>query len=276
MRTQHLPKVSIITVSLNAVTSIEQAIKSVHLQTYPDIEYLIIDGGSTDSTLDIIKKYMDCISYFVSEHDGGVYNAMNKGIKAATGDILFFLNSDDYFADENVVENVANKFLEEPNVDIIYGNLIFDLGENKICRKQPAQVTKKSIGRATILHQSLFAKKEVFRLTGDFSEGYKIVSDYEWMLKVFLKHRCKYRYYDKDIAIVSTQGLSSTTTGWEAERIKVMKNYFNYYEILRYRVIPRRLRVLKSLLRRNFRRLSKLPSKEKKMISIFSKGNELD
>jgi glycosyltransferase involved in cell wall biosynthesis len=234
MKNQHTQKVSIITVSLNAGSDIERAIKSVHSQSYPNIEHIIIDGGSTDGTLDIIKKYLDDTDYFVSEADNGIYHAMNKGIKAATGDVLFFLNSDDYFVDVTVVEDIINCFLEKPDVDIVFGNLIFEVGENKVHKKQPPEITRKYLGKTTILHQSVFAKRGVFRLTGNFSEDYKVVSDYEWMLKVFLKNRCKYLYCDRDIAVVSTRGLSSTTA-WEAERISVMREYFNYYElVLRY------------------------------------------
>ena len=100
--------VSIITASLNAEAHIEGAIKSVAAQPYPHVEHVIIDGGSTDGTLEVVDRYRDRIGYFVSEPDGGIYNAMNKGIEAAGGDILYFLNADDSFCDDQVVEDVVS------------------------------------------------------------------------------------------------------------------------------------------------------------------------
>ena len=120
-----IQKVSIITVCLNCSMHIRKAIESVISQTYPLIEYVIIDGASTDGTVEIIEKYRDRIAHFISEPDTGLYNAMNKGIGAATGDILFFLNADDYFADENVVADVADVFSKNPDIDIVFGNQIF-------------------------------------------------------------------------------------------------------------------------------------------------------
>ncbi|MDH5682011.1 MAG: glycosyltransferase, partial [Spirochaetota bacterium] len=118
-------KISVITVCYNSEKTIEETLKSIYAQSYPNIEHVIIDGQSTDRTVDIIKKYKDQYQYFVSEKDNGIYHAMNKGIEASSGDILFFLNSDDYFPDEKVVEDVVNKFVENPELDAVYGNQSF-------------------------------------------------------------------------------------------------------------------------------------------------------
>ena len=117
-------KVSIITVSFNAENTIEDSIKSVLAQAYPDIEYIIIDGKSTDKTVDIIEKYRGKIHYFISEPDYGIFNAMNKGIKAATGDILYFLNTNDYIFDEKVIEDVV-KFFQKTKATMIFGDMSF-------------------------------------------------------------------------------------------------------------------------------------------------------
>jgi glycosyltransferase involved in cell wall biosynthesis len=230
-------KISVITASLNAVHHIERSIESVAAQTYPDIEHVIIDGGSTDGTLEIVDRYRDRIGYFVSEPDTGVYNAMNKGIRAATGDILYFLNADDRFCDHRVVEDVVSVFNEMPHVEIVYGNLIWDISGRMVRKTQPAVVTREYLARTTILHQTVFARRDVFEAIGGFSEKHRIISDYEWMVKALLTDGRSYLYYDRDIAVMGTGGLS-WTTDWERERLEVMRNYFGLYEILRYRILP--------------------------------------
>ena len=253
-------RVSVITASLNASAHIERAIQSVAAQTYPQIEHIIIDGGSTDGTLEIIQRHRDRIGYFISEPDSGIYNAMNKGIKATTGDVLFFLNADDRFCDDRVVEDVVSVFSAAPDLEVVYGNLVWDLSDKMVMKKQPHTITRASLAAATILHQTVFARKHVFDATDGFSEQYRVVSDYEWMMKVFIRDSRKYRYYDRDIAVMGTQGLSWTTPDWERERIEAMKPYFSTYEILRYRVWPRRTqRARKALSRvRHYLRLGRI------------------
>lgn len=231
-------RVSIITASLNAAAHIETAIGSVSAQTYPHIEHVIIDGGSTDGTLDILESHGNRIGYFISEPDRGIYNAMNKGIEAATGDILYFLNADDRFCDDRVIEDVVMVFARAPDLEVLYGNLVWDVSGKVVTKRQPAVVTRESIAAATILHQTVFARRHVFEATEGFSEQYRVVSDYEWMLKVFLRDKRRYQYYDRDIAVMGTKGLSWTTTDWEKDRIEVMKDYFTPYEIIKYRVWP--------------------------------------
>jgi len=248
-----MEKVSIVTVSLNAAAYIETAIKSVRAQTYPHIEHVMIDGGSTDGTLDIINTYRDGIGYFVSEPDSGLYNAMNKGITAATGDILFFLNADDRFCDDNVIEDVVSVFNRNPDLDIVYGNLIWDWSGKMVRRKQPSTITREFLARTTVLHQTIFVRRKVFGVTGGFSEHHKVVSDYEWVLKVFLRDSCNYLYYDRDIVVMATEGLSWTTTDWEKERIDVMKGYFGFYEILRYRILPMKKKAIRKAINRYYK-----------------------
>jgi len=244
-----MEKVSIVTVSLNAAAYIETAIKSVRAQTYPHVEHVMIDGGSTDGTLDIINTYRDGIGYFISEPDSGLYNAMNKGITAATGDILFFLNADDRFCDGRVVEEVASVFNHKPDLDIVYGNVIWNISGKMIQTKQPPTITREFLASRTVFHQTVFARKGVFEATGGFSEHYKVVSDYEWMLKVFLRDRRNYFYYDRDIAVVGTEGRSNVTN-WEKERIDVMKKHFVFHEILRYRILPKKKKSVRRAMNR--------------------------
>jgi len=233
-----MDKVSIITASLNAASHIERAMMSVTAQTYPHIEQVIIDGGSTDGTLAVIERHRDRIGYFISEPDRGIYNAMNKGIEAASGDILYFLNADDRLCDDSVIEDVVMVFARGPDLEVIYGDLVWDVAGRMERKKQPSTITRESLAAATILHQTVFARKHVFEATDGFSERYRVVSDYEWMLKVFLRDGRKYQYIDRDIAVMGTKGLSWTTTDWEKERVEVMKDYFTSYEILRHRTLP--------------------------------------
>jgi glycosyltransferase involved in cell wall biosynthesis len=230
-------KISIITVCLKSVAHMEKAMKSVFAQTYPHIEYVIIDGGSTDGTVEIINSYRERINYFVSEPDKGLYDAMNKGIKAATGDVLFFLNSDDYFADTKVVEDVAKVFLDNSAVEIVFGNQIFDRGDITFIKRQDFEVTREQLAQTTIQHQTVFTKRHVFQLTNGFSQEYKIVSDFDWMVKVFVVHKCAYRYVDRNITVMATTGMS-WMTHFEEERIQVMKLQYTCDEILNLRLIP--------------------------------------
>ena len=118
------PKISIITVSFNSAKTIKETIESILIQDYNNIEYIIIDGGSSDETIDIVKSYGKKISYFISEKDNGIYDAMNKGIKAATGDIVGILNSDDFYPNSFVLSNVAKTF-KKYNCDAVYGDLVY-------------------------------------------------------------------------------------------------------------------------------------------------------
>ena len=200
--------------------------------------------------MEVIERHRDKIGYFVSEPDRGIYNAMNKGIRAASGDILYFLNADDRFCDDRVVEDVVSVFEGDQSLEVVYGNLVWDKAGRMDREKQPSTVTRASLAAATILHQTVFARKHVFDATDGFSERYKVVSDYDWMMKVFVRDGRKYRYCDRDIAVMGTRGLSWTSTHWESERIQAMRAYFTTWEILRYRVWPRRIQRAREALSR--------------------------
>jgi len=124
-------KVSIVTICKNAEDSIEGTIKSVISQTYKNIEYLIIDGKSTDMTVNIINQYQERLAYFISEEDNGVYEAMNKGILKSTGDIIFFLNSGDYFHENTIIEKVVKEFDSDPDLMFFYGDVLLSKKWNK-------------------------------------------------------------------------------------------------------------------------------------------------
>jgi len=248
--------ISIVTVCLDAEKSIGQTIESVRKQTYPNIEYIIIDGGSTDNTIKIINNNKDVVTILITEPDSGIYNAMNKGIRASTGRVLFFLNSDDYFYDETVIQDIMECFSKNPNISLIYGDVLVEITGKLIPWNQAAKLDRKRLARQTISHQSIFARKEIFVDNGEFSEKFNIVSDYDWLMHL-IHSGVESLHIQRNISIVGSGGCSSTTS-WEFERLKSMRSYYTCLEILLWRVFPhqgrRIIRPLSSCLR-YFRRL---------------------
>jgi glycosyltransferase involved in cell wall biosynthesis len=194
-------KISIITVVYNNVQSIRSAIESVLSQNYNDIEYIVIDGASTDGTLEIINEYSSKISIIESEKDHGIYDAMNKGINRASGEIIGILNSDDLYYNCNILELIANEFNNDKLLDVLYGDLVYvdkkDI--NKVVRKWISSDYDSSFFERGEVppHPSLFLKKEVYNTIGLFNLEYKLASDYEFMLRVFKLHVFKIKYINK-------------------------------------------------------------------------------
>lgn len=230
-------KVSVITVCYNAEKFIEQAINSVLKQKYENIEYIIIDGASTDNTVSIINEYKSKVAFFLSEPDNGMYEAMNKGITIATGDILYFLNSDDMFYDEYVITKVVNMFQKHKDVELIYGSVfvIKDPLINDSFIRSYGHMTKSSFVSDGIYQQAIFYKAELFKKCGQFDETYKIVGDYEWLLRAFYKYNIKRKCYGDIIMAAFRYGGISNCDKFSSlhveERKKVVKQYFNIYQI---------------------------------------------
>lgn len=180
------PLVSVITVVLNGEKYLEQTIQSVVNQTYDNIEYIIIDGGSTDGTLDIIRKYEDKITYWISEKDEGISDALNKGIKLSSGEIIGIIHSDDYYASKDVVYDVVNKFNKYENVKAIYGIIDFvDPKTNELELRWGKDCSPNAIRkRMYIPHPTLFCKKEVYENIGYFRKDLKYAMDYEWAIRL--------------------------------------------------------------------------------------------
>lgn len=212
-------KVSIITVCYNSSATIEDTIKSVLSQDYRDIEYILIDGGSTDSTLDIINKYRDRIASIISEPDEGIYDAMNKGIKNATGEIVGILNSDDFYEAKNVISEMVSKF--NSDTEIVFGDLIFVKPENieKVTRFYSLPNFKAWKLRFGWMppHPATFIKKSVYDRFGLYKINYKISADYEVFVRFLLVNKVRYKYMSKTLVRmrdggVSTSGLKSSIT----------------------------------------------------------------
>lgn len=186
-------KISIITVCFNCEGYIERTIKSVIRQTYPSVQYIVIDGGSTDGTLDIIEKYKERIDVLISEKDDGIYDAMNKGLEYATGDLVYFLNAGDYLCDNYVLRNVAESLRSSPGSDILYGDYIYydDTAEERCSGYRTGISDLISKGYC---HQTTFAKRSIFDKCGNFNAGYRIYADFDWLLRALSAsgHRMRY------------------------------------------------------------------------------------
>ncbi len=178
-------KVSIITVSYNAEQTIEQTIKSVLNQTYEDVEYIIIDGASTDLTCQIIDKYQPYISTIISEKDEGLYYAMNKGISCAKGELIGILNSDDIYA-ENAVSKVV-EYYQKTGADVVYGNAMW-FEQDREAGIYRCDDIEELWYRMAIPHPAVFVKAEVYKKYGGFHTKYPIAADYELMLRLYSNH----------------------------------------------------------------------------------------
>lgn len=212
----HEIMISIITATYNSAETINDTIKSVLFQTNKDFEYIIVDGGSTDETIDIVKSYESEFSgrlKWVSEKDKGIYDAMNKGIKMASGDIIGILNSDDYYTSDDILQTIADAFKCQ-NVDAIYGDIHFikDGVPDKCVRYYSSRLFSPFWLRFGFMpaHPSFYCKRDVFDKSGLYRLDYKIGSDYEMMVRLFRKHKISSRYVPKDFVTMRTGGASNS------------------------------------------------------------------
>lgn len=191
------PLISVITVAFNAASTIEQTILSVINQTYSNIEYIIIDGGSADGTVDIIKKYEDKIAYWISEPDKGIYDAMNKGIDIATGEWINFMNCGDAFYDYDILANIFSNKISE-SIHVIYGNIkLKHFNDSKIQKAFPINTISY---RLPFCHQACFVKSKV-ALQFKFDLKYKIAGDYNCIYHIFYSYgESSFKYIDECIA----------------------------------------------------------------------------
>ncbi|WP_462152099.1 glycosyltransferase family 2 protein [Pseudoalteromonas xiamenensis] len=205
-------KVSIITVCYNSAATIEDTLKSVVAQTYDNIEYIIVDGGSKDETLAIVEKYKEHVDVLISEPDHGIYDAMNKGIEVATGDVVGILNSDDFYETPDVITTVVKSF--DSSIDLLFGDLVFIKPQNlkKVTRFYSLPKFKGWHLRFGWMppHPATFIRKEVYNRFGLYKTHYKISADYELFVRLFLVNKLKFRHIDKILVRMRDGGVSTS------------------------------------------------------------------
>lgn len=206
-------KVSLITVVRNGKETIKDTIDSILNQSYKNIEYIVIDGKSTDGTVEIIKSYVSGIEKFITETDKGIYDAMNKGLKLATGDIVGILNSDDFYADNHVIEKVVNIFTKN-NVESLFADLVYVKPTNleKVIRyydssKCLPENFKKAMYPA---HPTFFVKGDIYKQYGYFKIDYKIAADFDLMARFLYTHKISYAYLPEPIIKMRIGGVSTS------------------------------------------------------------------
>jgi glycosyltransferase involved in cell wall biosynthesis len=229
-------KISVITVCKNSENTISKCINSVLEQDYSNIEYIVIDGVSTDNSLKISREFENGIDKIISEPDEGIYDAMNKGIKNSSGDYIIFLNADDYFISNSTVANII-KFIEaEPgeNIDVFYGKVfILDNDSNKGHIWKASRVSKYSLYRGSIPHPATVYSKKAFDKCGSFDISYKIAGDYEWVVRAYLKHQLIFKPFDMVISLFLKGGVSTDKVYKSLsmrEKEKVRNIYFSASE----------------------------------------------
>jgi glycosyltransferase involved in cell wall biosynthesis len=203
-------KLSLVTVIYNAQDTIGQCIESVISQNYPDLEYIIVDGGSTDNTLKIIDQYRQHINILISEPDKGIYDAMNKGIRLATGQIVGMLNADDHFAGNDILQSIAQAF-KQPHIDAVYGDLDIINQHHKTIRKWRSHPCTKASFNLGFMppHPTFYCRRSLFDKFGFYSLEYGSAADYELMIRLMYLHKIKSLYLNKVMVNMRLGGVSS-------------------------------------------------------------------
>lgn len=225
-------QLSIITINYNDQKGLEDTFKSVFAQTYQQFEYVVIDGGSTDGSKAFLEQYADKIDYWVSEKDTGIFNAMNKGIKAAKGDYLLFLNGGDTFYNQEVLANAVQQISN--TYQIYYGDVqrVFNDGTKKI-KTYPKELKFSFFVDSAIAHQSAIVKKSLFDKVGYFNESYKIFADWEFFVLAVCKYDVPYKHLGVIVANYDMGGVSSQSDAqlkYWGERELTYEKYFSPFK----------------------------------------------
>jgi glycosyltransferase involved in cell wall biosynthesis len=251
----HNFKISIVTVTFNSEKTLKDTIESVIAQKYNNIEYIIIDGSSSDATIDIVKSYGNKVSKFISEKDNGIYDAMNKGLKLATGDVVGILNSDDVYFDNEVIEKVIERFKKDGS-DSVYGDLYYvkEDNVNEVVRYWKSSILEQeSFAKGWHPpHPTFFVKKDIYNKYGYFDLNMKVSADFELMLRFLEKYKISTCYLSKVIVRMrvggeSNRNIKNIITGnasilksFDKNNIKVNKIMYIFY-----RFIPKIIQMIK-------------------------------
>jgi len=242
------PKISVVTVCYNAVAAIENTILSVLNQTYPNIEYIIIDGASTDGTVDIVKKYLDKITYFVSEPDKGIYDAMNKGVDVATGEWINFMNSGDSFATDHTISDIFGRGIDYEGQDVIYGDTLYVYSGSPILYKAKPLSTLEY--RMAFCHQSSYVRTHLLKLR-HFDLHFKYVADYDFFHHLYINGH-SFHYFSKVMTNYSLEGgftnLNALNVAKEENLISQKKDMkwlrhliYTYQSVCLHQIVPQML-----------------------------------
>jgi glycosyltransferase len=217
-------KLSLITPTYNSAKTIRDTLNSVNHQSKIDLEYIIVDGNSTDQTLKIIKEYQNNLPLtIISEPDNGLYDAMNKGISRATGDIVGIINSDDFYQNNTALQKIINIFITHPDIDIVYGDLEFvdSLNIKKVIRfwRAGEYKEKKLANGWTMPHPTMFVRKQVYEKYGTFNPNFHLAGDYELTLRLLKKDKVNVFYYHETLVAMRAGGrsgknLKNRQAGW--------------------------------------------------------------
>ena len=224
MRESSNYKISIITINLNNKDGLEKTMQSIAAQTYNDFEYIVIDGASTDGSLDAIENFKEKITKIVIEKDSGIYDAMNKGIRMATGEYLLFLNSGDWLASKNTMELLAS--YTGDNTDIIYGNIsLYDPSDGSASDgNYPEKLTFKYFTHRSLPHQATLIKSSIFKEVGLYDTSYKIVSDWGFFCLAICKYQKSYKKIPLTVSNFSIDGIGSTQAKLRSQERKDFLN----------------------------------------------------
>lgn len=226
-------KVSIITVCLNEEERIEGTIKSIINQTYKNFELIVVDGGSTDETLNILNRYSEHIDVLIPNYGNGVYNAMNAGIASSAGDYIYFLNGGDRFMKNDVLSRIL---VDSPNEDILYGNLLIkDVKGGSRTKTPPPYANIDYLTYQTLPHPASLTRKSLFMDIGLFDESYRIAADYDFFMRAIVKYSATTLYFPFTFAVWIEDGISSLDKHnhlCQSERKRAQKRNLPYYYYL--------------------------------------------
>lgn len=232
--------ISVITICKNEEATIERTIRSVGRQSFPHIEHVIIDGQSTDGTLDVIKRYEQC--RLISEPDAGIYDAMNKGVQAAEGDFLLFINAGDYLIHDRVLEKCVSLISTAPEtIDIFFGNIFFyNAIDGSGWMWRPARRSRLSMFMGCLPHPATFFSRHSFEKNGPFDTSFQIAGDYEWFVRGMEKKHLSFQHIDTLVSLFNQDGGVSTRPEMhelhEREKQKIYHMHYSALDRKRFRV----------------------------------------
>ena len=220
-------KISVITISFNSAKTIEATLNSVLNQTYKNIQHIIIDGNSSDQSVQICKKFPH-VSKIISEEDSGVYNAFNKGLEIANGDVVGFLNSDDTFYNNNSLQTIVDGF--KKGIDAVHGNLKFYNHKNKVIRNWISKPFEKGAFKKGWMpaHPTFYCRKNIYNKYGNYNELFKIAGDFELMLRFIETKNIKTMFIDKNLVKMKAGGISNS--GF-ISKIRILKEEFFAFDL---------------------------------------------